>query len=127
MNNLFAVAAGGAIGAIGRYILSHWALAQMEASRFPLGTFMVNLIGCLLVGVLAGLMSKYQPFSEQLRLFLFVGLAGGFTTFSAFGLETFELIRRDQWSIAVLYVAASVGLGVLLVVAGFVMTAGGHR
>lgn len=120
--NLLAVAAGGAIGSAGRYLVGLWALGQMGPTRFPIGTFLVNLIGCLIVGVLAGLAVKYSAFSEQLRLFLFVGLAGGFTTFSAFGLETFELIRREQWMLTLIYVGGSLLLGVLMVALGFLLT-----
>ena len=62
--------------------------------QFPIGTFIVNVLGCLFVGVLGGLVVKYEFLSADARLFLFTGTAGGFTTFSAFGLETFYLLRK---------------------------------
>lgn len=84
-----------------------------------MGTFAVNVLGCLVVGVLAGLLHKHHVFAPEIRLFLFTGLAGGFTTFSAFGLETFNLIRRDEVLIAGSYVVSSVLIGLALLWLGY--------
>ncbi len=117
------VATGGGIGSLLRYAVAGAVLHHTTDWRFPMGTFVVNIIGCLVIGVLGGLVVKHHLFSNEVRLFLFTGLVGGFTTFSAFGLETFYLLRRDELLIAGGYVVASVLLGLLLVWVGFSMVA----
>ena len=119
MNGLLLVAAGGALGSAARYLLSGWTLQHTLEWRFPLGTFLVNVLGCLAVGVLGGLVVKHDLLSAEARLFLFTGIAGGFTTFSAFGLETFYLLRRGELLVAGGYVAASVAAGLLVLWLGF--------
>jgi CrcB protein len=113
------VALGGALGSVARYLLSGWALHHTVAWRFPVGTFAVNVLGCLAVGILGGLVVKHDLLSGDARLFLFTGVAGGFTTFSAFGLETFYLLRRDELMVAGAYVAASMVVGLAAVWLGF--------
>lgn len=78
------------------------------SAKFPWGTFTVNLLGCLVIGLLSGLAEKFDWLSPSLRLFLLTGLLGGFTTFSAFGLETVFLLRRGEVLLAAAYAAASV-------------------
>ena len=119
------VGLGGAAGSIARYLLSSWTMQAADAPKFPLGTFAVNLVGCLLAGVLAGLLERHAWLDEQARLLLMVGLLGGFTTFSAFGLETFQLLRRGEWLVAGGYVAGSVLLGLALVWLGYRLSAAG--
>lgn len=123
MKSALIVALGGAIGSVLRYLLSAWAHQHSVDWRFPVGTFAVNVLGCLLVGVLAGLLVRHHVFSPEVRLFLFTGLAGGFTTFSAFGLETFNLIRRDEVLIAGGYVVSSVVIGLVVLWLGFSLIA----
>jgi fluoride exporter len=108
MKHVLLVGFGGCLGAIARYKLSGWVL-QHQASdwRFPLGTFSVNVLGCLMAGILAGLVERLHILSPDTRLFLFTGLLGGFTTFSAFGVETVFLLRRDEALVALSYVALS--------------------
>jgi CrcB protein len=113
------VALGGAMGSMGRYALSGWVGQSLGMGKFPIGTLMVNVLGCLVVGVLAGSAEKSQWLTADGRLFLFVGLMGGFTTFSAFGLETVQLVRGGDWMVACAYVAASVCVGLGLLVLGF--------
>jgi CrcB protein len=107
------VALGGAIGAALRWKLGGWVLHHTADWRFPLGTFVVNLMGCVIAGVLAGLVVKRELFTADARLFLFTGLLGGFTTFSAFGVESVYLLRRGEFGIALGYIASSVLGGVL--------------
>ena len=109
------VGVGGALGAVMRWKLGGAILHHTPDWRFPLGTFAVNILGCLIAGVLAGLVVKLDVFSADTRLFLFTGLLGGFTTFSAFGVETVYLLRRNEVATALAYVALSVigGIGVL--------------
>lgn len=119
MKSILLVGLGGFIGAVARYKLGGWVLHLTVQEKFPYGTFAVNLIGCLVVGVLAGLAEKYEMFGPDTRLFLFTGLMGGFTTFSAFGLETVFLFRRGEPWIAMTYAGASVLLGIVAVWLGF--------
>ncbi len=109
--------AGGAIGTLGRYGLSGFIFNKFEA-HFPLGTLVVNLLGSFIIGFLWGLGEKFQ-FSPNMRVFIFVGLLGGFTTFSSFTLECYDLIRSGEVSRALLYLALSNVLGLAFVYFGF--------
>lgn len=111
MKALLLVAAGGALGSVARYKLSGFVLHHTVDWRFPAGTFAVNVIGCLAAGLLAGLAEKHHFFSPDARLLLFTGLLGGFTTFSAFGLETVHLLKRGETGVAAANVAISVAAG----------------
>lgn len=113
MKALLLVGLGGGLGAVARYKLGGWVLHQTSDWRFPFSTFVVNVGGCLVAGVLAGLAEKHGLFTEEWRLFLFTGLLGGFTTFSAFGLETVTLLRRGDSGIAAGYVGLSLLCGTL--------------
>jgi CrcB protein len=86
-----------------------------------LGTFLVNVLGCLVIGVLAGLILKFEMFSTHSRLLLMTGIMGGFTTFSAFGLETFYLLREKEFLVAGSYVLGSVMVGLFAVLIGFLL------
>lgn len=119
MKAVLIVAAGGGLGSVARYLLSGWVLHHAVDWRFPVGTFAVNVLGCLGVGILGGLAVKHEMFSAELRLFLFTGIAGGFTTFSAFGLETFHLLRKGEIGIAGAYVALSVLVGLVVLWLGY--------
>ena len=124
IRSVLLVAVGGALGSVARYLLGGWVLQNTLTWRFPLGTFLVNVIGCLVIGFLAGLAVKEDFFSSATRVFLFTGFLGGFTTFSAFGLETFYLLRRGEMAVAGSYVALSVLVGLLVLWLGFQATAG---
>jgi CrcB protein len=113
MKALLLVALGGALGSVARFKLSGYVLHHTIDWRFPAGTFAVNVIGCLAAGVLAGLAEKHDMFSADTRLLLFTGILGGFTTFSAFGLETMFLLKRGEVLIAAANVILSVTAGLL--------------
>ena len=115
MQGMLLVGLGGFLGAIARYKLGGLVLHLTAQGRFPFSTFTVNVLGCLVVGVLAGLAERHHAFGPDTRLFLFTGLLGGFTTFSAFGLETVHLVRRGEVVTAALYAGASVTLGIAAV------------
>jgi CrcB protein len=117
MLNVLAVALGAAIGANLRYGLVIWA-ARRFGTTWPYGTFVINVLGCLLIGALLTLAATRVPLSEPLRLLLVTGLLGGFTTFSAFGYEGFTLITSGNWLGAGLYIGASVVVGLLAVFLG---------
>jgi CrcB protein len=116
MQQILLVGLGGCLGSIARYQLSGLVLHHTVEWRFPLPTFLVNVIGCIVAGVLSGLIERYGWFSPNTRLLLFTGLLGGFTTFSAFGVETAYLLKRGEVAVAFAYVGLSVlcGLGALL-------------
>jgi CrcB protein len=109
------VGIGGMAGSMLRYWLSGVAQGWAPGSRLPAGTIAVNLIGCLVIGILAGVADARGLISADARAFLFAGLLGGFTTFSAFALETTEAARGGMWSTALANVAISVLGGVALV------------
>ncbi|MGY1530561.1 fluoride efflux transporter CrcB [Luteimonas sp. A649] len=115
MQSILLVGLGGFLGSIARYKLGGLILHMTTQDRFPLGTFTVNVLGCLVVGVLAGAAERYDMFGSDARLFLFTGLLGGFTTFSAFGLETVHLLRRGDLGAAGMYAGGSVVLGIAAV------------
>ena len=113
MKQLLLVGLGGCVGAIARYKIGGWVLHQTVDWRFPAGTFVVNIVGCIAAGILAGLIERHDFFSADTRLFLFTGLLGGFTTFSAFGVESVYLLRRGETGVALSYMLFSVLVGVV--------------
>ena len=119
MRPLIIVALGGGIGSVARYLLSGWVLHRTANWQFPLGTFVVNLLGCLIIGILAGSSVKADLFSSDVRLFLFTGIIGGFTTFSAFGLDIFYLLRRGEILIAGGYAVSSLVISLIALWIGF--------
>jgi fluoride exporter len=122
MKAILLVALGGALGSVARYKLSGFVLHQTIDWRFPAGTFFVNVAGCLIAGFLAALAEKADFFSPDTRLLLFTGILGGFTTFSAFGLETVHLLRRGEHLVAATYVVLSVAVGILALWAALTVT-----
>ena len=118
LKQLFIVALGGAIGSVARYKLGGFALHHTQGWDFPVSTFSVNVIGCFVIGVLAALVEHHDLFSSSVRLLLFTGLLGGFTTFSAFGYESVFLLRRGLLSTATGYVLLSIVCGLGAVFAG---------
>ncbi len=123
MINMLLVGLGGSIGSIARYLIGGWILHLGAQARFPYSTFVVNVSGCLVIGILAGLAERYSLFGPGTRLFLFTGLLGGFTTFSAFGLDAIYLLRCGDVGIEVLYASASVVLGITAVWLGLKLMA----
>ena len=122
MPALLLVMIGGAIGAGFRFHISSVALRNLGPG-FPWGTLLVNLIGGLLMGVLAGTLAKGPTLQgEPLRLFLGVGVLGGFTTFSAFSLETANMLIRGDAIMAAVYTLASVVGAVLMLMVGLALT-----
>jgi len=118
MNTLVLVAAGGAAGAVARYLIGLQTLRVFGAA-WPYGTLAVNVLGGFLMGALAGLLAiRGGPDQEKLRLLLGVGVLGGFTTFSAYSLEVVAMIERRAWLQAATYSLGSVFLSVAALFAG---------
>ncbi len=111
MRTVLLAAAGGALGASARHLLSRYALHTFGPG-YPWGTLLANAIGGLAMGLLAGWLAFGVDGGKHLRLFLGVGLLGGFTTFSSFSLETAMMIQRKAWSAAAGYVSISLILAI---------------
>ena len=109
MKKIVFVGTGGFIGASLRYIASTW-FSQFPRFGFPLGTFAVNFIGCTLLGIFVGL-GLGKTTTLPLREFAAIGILGGFTTFSTFGLESFEMLQAGHFKMTAIYVLGSIVLG----------------
>lgn len=118
--NWLLVACGGAIGASLRY--GAGLLLSKPTHLFPWSTWSINLVGCFLAGIFYALSLRYPSLQNETRLFIMVGIFGGFTTFSSFGLETFQLLRQDQLGIALCYVLTSLLCSVIVLAIGFYLT-----
>jgi CrcB protein len=114
------VGAGGALGAMARHALNHFVHQRSLASTFPLGIFIVNVLGSTVIGLLAGLLSSNRMhWAEHARTFAIVGVLGGFTTFSSFSLDTLTLIRSGHHLEAAWNVFGQVGLSLIGVWIGY--------
>lgn len=131
--NALLVMLGGAVGALGRYLLGlisakWWVHLNWPYNEWPLGTFLANIIGGLVMGLIMGLL--FGPLKdvivsdqvERWRLLLTVGALGGFTTFSSFSLEVVLMLERRAWALAILYVSLSVIVSVAAVALGLFVT-----
>ncbi len=122
MERYLIVLAGAGLGGVARYALGSWIMTRSGA-RFPLGTFVINVSGSFLIGLLMSLLTeRWQPHPHW-RLFLVVGVLGGYTTFSSFEYETFQAARDGERWMGLLYVAGSVLLGYAAVWLGTVLAA----
>ena len=117
IQQIILVAVGGGLGSAARYLASKW-IQNTVLSAFPLGTLMVNVGGCLLIGLLCGLSQRGVLQNSELKLFLTVGFCGGFTTFSTFMNENLGLLRTGQLLTTALYAGLSLALGLLAVYVG---------
>jgi CrcB protein len=118
VNKLLIVGAGGFLGSIGRYLTGRVMQRLCPEQLIPLGTLTANVVGCLLIGMVVSILDARQLDTQPWRLFLVVGLLGGFTTFSAFGYETVTLARDTEWGLALLNAGAHLIAGLLAVAAG---------
>lgn len=121
LKTAIAVLLGGALGALARWGLHVWIDAKTAQSNFPWGILAVNVLGCFLFGLLFALGESRQWFSEAVRMMLFTGFLGSFTTFSTFGWNTLSLLREGQTTLAFGNVLLSVSLGLFAVWVGFLL------
>ncbi|MDI9311759.1 MAG: fluoride efflux transporter CrcB [Limnohabitans sp.] len=110
MKTIFYIALGGAIGSVLRYFTA-LGITKMIHSVFPLGTFVANVLGCLLIGLFFGYFEKQNPVSPELKFFLITGLCGGYTTFSTFSNENVQLLQNNQFGLAFMYTGLSIIIG----------------
>ncbi len=115
--DLLVIGVSGFLGAIARYLVYFYFSAR-NLTSFPWATFTVNVFGCFLIGVIAALIERAIPYHRHLYLIGSVGFLGAFTTFSAFGLETLNLLRHENYSLAFLNVGANVAVGLGMVFLG---------
>jgi len=115
------VSAGGALGSSLRYLTSLY-MQKWFPQTYPCGTFMANLIGCLLIGIFMGYLSKQQMENQEVKLLLVTGFCGGYTTFSTFAFENFTLWQQGNNSTAFFYIILSVIGGLLAVMSGYALT-----
>src|SRR5215468_8873483 len=120
MGMILAIGLGGAIGALARYFLSSQ-ITHVAGSGFPWGILIVNLLGCFIMGVIAELGALSINLSPEMRSFLTTGILGGFTTFSAFALDTAVLTERGDFIGGMAYVAGSVGGSIAALFAGLAL------
>jgi len=112
------IALGGSIGSMLRYAVQGW-VQRLTDGSFPTGTFVVNMLGCLAIGFLSGFFASPQLIREDYRIGITVGILGGFTTFSTFGLESFNLVNDGELRLALVNVLASCAIGLAAVWAGY--------
>jgi CrcB protein len=115
------VAAGGALGSVARYALDGFVL-RLASPMFPSGTFVVNVVGCLIFGIIIALAETRSVLTPTGRVFLLIGLLGGFTTFSTYTFETFQLVRSGEYARGLLNALGQVLVAYLALWAGFAAT-----
>ena len=120
LKTLLIVGLGGGIGSCFRYLTSVVTHKYIQ-SAFPWATFIVNILGCLLIGLLIGIFTKQQVENSDMKLLFVTGFCGGFTTFSAFALENIKLFQSGNTMLALLYIALSVLLGIFAVWSGMLL------
>jgi fluoride exporter len=106
MHNILLVGIGGFLGSIMRYLISGYVQDISHSVAFPYGTLSVNIIGCLLIGIISQLIDLQIGVTSGTRLFLMVGVLGGFTTFSAFGNETINLLQDQRFFLSMIYIGS---------------------
>jgi len=117
LKSILIVGIGGFIGTVARFLISRYFQFNIT-SVFPWGTFIINITGCLLIGIIYGLSEKSDTLSPEIRLFLTVGICGGFTTFSTFSNDAFMLVREQEWIRFALYASLSLFIGLMAVYLG---------
>ena len=117
LKSILIVGFGGFIGTVARFLISRCFQINI-ISVFPWSTFIINIAGCLLIGLIYGISEKNDVLSPEIRLFLTVGICGGFTTFSTFSNDAFLLIREQEWIRFALYTSFSVFIGLMAVYLG---------
>jgi CrcB protein len=122
IKQLLLVGLGGGIGSMLRFLTSYFTATKTIAFSFPLATLIVNVLGCLLIGILMGLSLKYHWMDATMKPLLITGFCGGFTTFSAFSLENWQMYQAGHYTVLTFYILAGILLGFAAVWAGLLFT-----
>lgn len=117
LKSILMVGMGGFIGTVARFLIARYFQFNVN-SAFPWSTFIVNIVGCLLIGIIYGLSEKGNMWSPDVRLFLTVGICGGFTTFSTFSYDSFLMVQEQDWFRFALYTSLSIFIGLMAVYGG---------
>lgn len=117
---LLIIGIGGFLGSVGRY-LTHQGIIKIFPVIFPYGTFAVNIAGCFLIGIFYALSDRGNAITPEWRFFLTTGFCGGYTTFSTFSYESYNLIRDEQYLFLSLYIGLSVVIGIMATFLGIVL------
>tara|TARA_B100000579_G_C22698442_1_gene788587 strand:- start:426 stop:812 length:387 start_codon:yes stop_codon:yes gene_type:complete len=124
MLEIFIVGGGGCIGSILRYFVTKAVENNLPTTTFPYGVMLVNVVGCLLIGLISGLSMEKISLAPNLRLFFFVGILGGFTTFSSFSLDAYNMLNTNDFSIltfALLHILVHIVFGIVAVYLGILI------
>jgi CrcB protein len=121
MKAILLVGTGGFLGSVLRYLISGWVFRFFDKPWFPVGTLAVNCLGCLVIGFLGGIAEQKRVFDPEFRLFVFIGILGGFTTFSAFAYETTSLVRDARLAGALINITLQLAGGLWAVWLGALM------
>ena len=121
IKNILLVGLAGGFGSVLRYAIQRL-VQPHSAGVFPTGTFLINITGCLLIGIFWGWLARSGNVNEEIKLLLMTGFCGGFTTFSAFTLESIGLLKEDKLGLFIFYVGGSIILGLLATYAGIRFT-----
>ncbi len=121
IRTILLIAIGGGIGSVFRYFTTV-IVQKYYASVFPLATFVANILGCLLIGIIIGLLEKNQISNSNLKWFLITGFCGGFTTFSAFGYENITLLQSNNATLMLMYIGTSIIVGMFAIWLGLFIT-----
>lgn len=120
IKDLLLVGIGSGIGGVCRYLISLF--MSHSQNGFPWGTFVANIAGCMLIGILWGVASRFQNLSTAFSLLLMVGFCGGFTTFSTFSKEGLAMLQTNNFTLFTLYTVGSIVLGIVAVAIGYLTT-----